>query len=675
MTSRTDFSVNFELSPRVINITTASTEVTVQDSHDTLTDIQDSTEGGQFPFLVSTTGGEPLDGGVAVGLTTVLRNAQYAFQSTSPRSTGTITTPSAASLIDSGATFIADGVQRGDWIINFSDQSVTEILTVTSQTQLLTRGLRDGSLNTFTNLDNYKVWEVSAAELSGGNFTAVDDIGAGIDPNFPVFGRTFTKTASSSATTQSQAQLEHGTFDGGVSYDPTSPFAVSGTAFPAGTPSSPGMFMSDVHAIADERGFSKIYLRSNTTLTSEDFSDSHVFIGDNAQAVTLTIEPGANVANCEFQNLTLTGTLDGNNIVRESAILTLNYVQGFIFQCAIAAKITIAAGSQATVMDCFSGVAGGGFGQTPEIDCGGSGLLALRNYSGGINLSNYTGLGAISMDMASGRVIVESTVTAGEDIFIRGIADVTDSSVGLPVNDLTQNKILKEIHGQVTRFIHIDTELLINGDGNQQTPFNNFTDAVDFMEANGLRHMVVLSDATVDRQLKNFTILGVGVPSIDLNNQIMDNTIFERCRVTGSYTGEIEATECAIVSLSNMAGTFLTCSMAGTMTVAPNSNLLISRVAPAVAAQPWTLSMNSGFASIAAIHNSSGGVIVTNMDNAGDVLHFNGSQGEITIGATNTNGNMVCTGVVKIDDALSGGTVIDKTRIVSSLVLGVDQFP
>ena len=200
MAVRTDIEVDFELSPRLLELTSASNEVTVQDSHDTLSTIQDTPEGGQFEFLVSTAGGESLGGGTTVGLTTVLNNAQYAFQATSPIETGTVTTPSATLLIDATATFVTNSVKRGDWVINFTDQSVTEILMVDSETQCTTRGLRDGTGNTFSSSDAYKVWEVTEARLDGGNFTAIDDMAADITPAFPVFGRIFTKTASSSAT-------------------------------------------------------------------------------------------------------------------------------------------------------------------------------------------------------------------------------------------------------------------------------------------------------------------------------------------------------------------------------------------------------------------------------------------------------------------------------------------
>lgn len=208
MTVRTDFDVDFEQDPRLIELTSNSNIVSAQDSHDTLATIQDTPEGGQFPFIVDTTGKDPLGGGVVVGLTTALKNAQYAFQATSPIQTGTVTTPGTTQLIDSAALFQTNLVKRGDWVINFTDQSVTEVLAVVSETELTTRGLRNGTGNTFDTSDAYKVWEVREAQLSGGNFSAADEFDVEINPAFPVFGRTFRIAAASLNTGTVEANTE-----------------------------------------------------------------------------------------------------------------------------------------------------------------------------------------------------------------------------------------------------------------------------------------------------------------------------------------------------------------------------------------------------------------------------------------------------------------------------------
>ncbi len=202
MTVLTTITVDFNLDPRLAEVDAGVDAISVIDSHDTLTGIGDATEGSQFPGLVQSAGGEDLGGGLSVGLTTTLQNVQYAPTRTASRSTGTATSTdnTGGTFVDSGADFVSDGVARGDWIINFTDQSVTEVLTVTNLTTLQIRVPSDGSNNFFTSADIYKVWEVSEFELAGGNFVAVDESLVNIKPLFTTFGRFITKASASTAT-------------------------------------------------------------------------------------------------------------------------------------------------------------------------------------------------------------------------------------------------------------------------------------------------------------------------------------------------------------------------------------------------------------------------------------------------------------------------------------------
>lgn len=300
------------------------------------------------------------------------------------------------------------------------------------------------------------------------------------------------------------------------------------------------------------------------------------------------------------------------------------------------------------------------------VTVGGVTLARVVEIINGYTVEFEDGQYAVNLFGANSNV---GDVTVVNQVSIRsansaGLIDNTNG--GLTVE---QDNLLREIHGQISRAVYIDTEAGTNGNGFQQTPFNNWTDGVDYAEANGLRRLVLLADAVVDRQLRNFIIEGVGVPEIDLNGQDMKGTFIERCRITGSYLENIQATECIIVNLSNVAGTFLTCAIGGTVTVRPNASLLVSRVAPAVAGQPWVLDMNSGVGSVCSVHNATGVVHVVNMDHVDDALDFYAAQGEIIIGASNVLGIAVLGGDIRVDDALNGGTTIDKSRISSQVLL------
>ena len=236
-------------------------------------------------------------------------------------------------------------------------------------------------------------------------------------------------STSNSAGLQDLNSLQAASFNGGVTIDVNSSF--TGTTFPIGTRQSPVNNLSDAISIAENRGLHIIYLASSLTINTEDTGDGYEFIGNGATHITLTINPGANFSNSTIRNCTVQGTLDNSNILRECNILDLDDINGFIFQCALSGTISLGGTVQSNILQCFSGVAGGGTSQTPTIDYGGSGRdLVIRDYSGGIKITNKTGaLDACSIDMSSGQVVIDSTVTAGE-ITVRGLCKVTDNSTG-----------------------------------------------------------------------------------------------------------------------------------------------------------------------------------------------------------------------------------------------------
>jgi hypothetical protein len=256
-------------------------------------------------------------------------------------------------------------------------------------------------------------------------------------------------STSNSAGLQDLNSLQAASFLGAVAINVNSAF--SGTTFPVGTRAFPVNNIADAIAIATERGLKVLEIMSSMTLGSGDFSNGFTFKGDNTTAIVVTIDPATNVTNCEFTNMTIQGTLDGNNTLLGCNVLSLNYVQGFIIQCSFNVDtITLAPGIQASFFDCFSNVAGGGANQLVTIDLGVTASLAVRNFSGSLKLINFAGglTAAVSLDFLSGRCVASATVTSGT-VVVRGICEVVDGSTGTAdVQDHTvthDTSILKKI--------------------------------------------------------------------------------------------------------------------------------------------------------------------------------------------------------------------------------------
>ena len=239
-----------------------------------------------------------------------------------------------------------------------------------------------------------------------------------------------------------------------------------------------------------------------------------------------------------------------------------------------------------------------------------------------------------------------------------------------------QDRLLKDIHGQVGRSVYINTEVSPAGlFGYQQDPFNNFTDAVDYAEANGLQTLAITSDATVDRQLKNFVITGLGLPSLDLNDQIMSGTVINDMNVTGTqgHNGNLLTDQLLIVrsnvtNIRDFNGAALTLSAVGFIEFENGTTSLINELIPFVAGLPVTISLKAATSpdlfSTVSIQNASGTFVVTNMDHASDSMHMTFKQGTVTIDPSCAAGTVVIAGEVNITDNSGPGCTVIHTAAI-----------
>ena len=80
MAFRNDITINWSVSPRIITVAAPSTTVSLQDLDDTLRNLEAALPTAmQFPFILNAAGKNDLGGGLLVGITLTLQNAQLAF--------------------------------------------------------------------------------------------------------------------------------------------------------------------------------------------------------------------------------------------------------------------------------------------------------------------------------------------------------------------------------------------------------------------------------------------------------------------------------------------------------------------------------------------------------------------------------------------------------------------
>ena len=161
--------------------------------------------------------------------------------------------------------------------------------------------------------------------ISGGNLVAIDDVGADTNPIEPTAFTQIVLANSSSATLSEQSAIQYSSYNGGVSYDATSPY--SGTNYPVGTPQEPVNNVYDAAAIAVERGFTVGYLISDLTMATDLPLAGFTFLGAGKDRTLITIPDAADVSECTYLDAEVTGFLDGNNTLRDCLVSDLSYIK------------------------------------------------------------------------------------------------------------------------------------------------------------------------------------------------------------------------------------------------------------------------------------------------------------------------------------------------------------
>ena len=206
MTTRTDILFDIKRSPRIAEVAKASDNLVMQDYVDTIRPFESSFRAMSFPFLIQASGKEDLGGGVSVAITAEEQDLKLSFGSEFiAAETGTVTTPSGIpdlnneqTFSDSAATFESNGVVRGSFLINYTDQSVADVVEVVDEMTLITHALVNGSNNQWDSADVYQCFNIIQKTTEGGNLVAVDDVDVAFPAILPTaFTQVIQKTSSS----------------------------------------------------------------------------------------------------------------------------------------------------------------------------------------------------------------------------------------------------------------------------------------------------------------------------------------------------------------------------------------------------------------------------------------------------------------------------------------------
>lgn len=237
---------------------------------------------------------------------------------------------------------------------------------------------------------------------------------------------------SNSAGLVTSAGIEALEYEGGVTINAAN--GEAGTIYPIGTPRRPVNNLTDAKIIMNARGFDTIYIAGNLTLGATDNVDGFILIGENHITTTLTLTGGCSTEGTEFKEMTITGAFDGKVMLHHCKLDAPTGFLGDAHNCILNTSLGLGGsfGDVALFLECWLGssVVEG----VTTIDMNGDGpTLNMRGHSGAIKIINKSGASKVAIDFLSGRIIIDSTVTAGT-FYLRGVAEISeDNSTGTTV--------------------------------------------------------------------------------------------------------------------------------------------------------------------------------------------------------------------------------------------------
>lgn len=469
----------------------------------------------------------------------------------------------------------------------------------------------------------------------------------------------------------------------------------SGQAYPIGLTSSDSASdnLTDALAIAATYDCSTIMLRGALTITPAHDISGITIKAARSLGNSVVVESGATTDGTYFENLTVSGVMNGSIRYTTCVVGAITNFDGGAKNCLMIGDITMTGTNSNYLTECDTYVTSSSY---ISIHQNAASLNIIRG-RGRWGIFDKTSTNRTGIDLVAGYIYVDSTCNVGE-VYVGGIGAVEDNSgAGCTVaqgaiNDVyiansvwdeplidhsIANTMGKSIDGisYIDKFIYIDTEEAINGNGKSDNPFNNVADAVDFAENVGWYRLMFLADATLERTLKNFTIEGIGLPTIDFNGQDVDKSEFLKVKLTGVQAGSITSREVVLLpGISNLDGIYKECGIVagGTYTIADGAIVSITSASTLLAGtSPIAPIFDLGAATavgVLSIRKYSGGIEIHNVNTANKLATLQFSGGKVVIDTSCSSGIIRVAGLpaTATEDSSTGTTVSTDGNLTST---------
>lgn len=284
----------------------------------------------------------------------------------------------------------------------------------------------------------------------------------------------------------------------------------------------------------------------------------------------------------------------------------------------------------------------------------------MRNYNGGITLTNKTGPEAASLDINSGQVVVDSTVTNGQ-ITIRGIGKLTNNSAGAAVVD--DLDFVEGIKIQILSYngsVHVDpilgsTGTKIGTNGINRNPCSTIADAITIANAINLRRLSVYHTLTLSTDTNDIIFDGFGQARINVDGYLVNSCVFRDMTITGiiGHTPGDPDTHptfesCYLEEVTNLGGIARNCILDGYNVIHENETMLFTNLRTEERATreigvsvPTTLSVNGGEV---AIQGLDGYLVITDINTPTSLAVISMNAGHVFIDPSCNDGTIIIRG-------------------------------
>lgn len=442
-----------------------------------------------------------------------------------------------------------------------------------------------------------------------------------------------------------------------------------------GTAVAPSNNIADAKTIAINLGITILAFRGNYTFQAADNVDGWQLKGQGLGKTTFTFNSGCSTVQTVLKQATLTGVANGTLTIDKSELIDLSGVGGadtdmLWTDCAFDGTITLNSSNtvELHIVNGRSSIAGNG---TPVLNINGSNTdIDNRGYIGGMEYTNNTAANAVSIDMLSGHVNIDSTIVNGTWI-IRGQGKLTDDSTGtanINSDHFVQANVLQDgierssfigkegIGAAVKPSTGVDgTEWPL---GTRKDPCKTVTNVHDICENNGFRNIYCLESININETLNDgYTFFGDNPQLVNINMDTLSSVNgckFQDAYVTGKLTSSNIIWECILGSITGANGFIYKTALIGPIVLGTGTSTSINKcwVAPTAVNAQVTIDFDNQVSSCFISQFEQGKVLVTNMV-AGSVLHIAGTGGQVIIDATCTGGTVAHGGAIK---AVNNGT-------------------